>query len=490
MSKREREVAFLVAEGLTSREIAARLFIAERTAEGHVEQIRNKLGFRSRAEIAAWIARGGADGHPATQPPAPEAAQAPPTESRPLTRQPRDVTRWLVGVGVGFIALAAAAVILETIVLPRLALAPIFQPIRSYAGTGVALFSDDGRRPDATPLIRPSGIAIDPRSGTIYIADGNRIRKVGPSSLVETVAGTGDIGFKGDGYAAQGAELQLGVTSGVNSLYDSAETEGMVVDPDGRLFFADPFNDRIRVVTPVGIIGTFAGGGAQPGHVFIAGATFSVGDGGPVTASVLTEPRACALDASGNLYIADTIDNRIRRVDVNGQITTVAGTGRAGFDGDNRPATEAELNAPQGVALAPDGALYIADTGNERIRRVDPNTGVMTTVAGDGQEGYGGDGSRGTKAELDVPLGLTVDLRGNLYIADSGNNRVRKVDLAGIITTVAGNGIRGYSGDAGPAARAELAAPTALAVDADDNLYIADFLNNRIRVVALQSGAR
>jgi sugar lactone lactonase YvrE len=218
-----------------------------------------------------------------------------------------------------------------------------------------------------------------------------------------------------------------------------------------------------------------------------------VGDGGPTAASVLTEPRACALDPAGNLYIADTIDNRIRRVDSQGRITTVAGgarMGAAGFSGDGGPATAAQLNAPQGIAIGPDGSLYIADTANERIRKVDPNSGMITTVAGNGQEGYGGDGSKGTRAELDVPLGLAVDLHGNLYIADSGNDRIRKVDVAGTITTVVGNGIRGFAGDGGPAAAAELAAPTAIAVDAADNLYIADFLNNRIRLVALEQRNR
>jgi DNA-binding CsgD family transcriptional regulator/sugar lactone lactonase YvrE len=503
LSKREQEVAFLVAEGLTNREIAARLFVAERTAEGHVEQIRNKLGVRSRSEIAAWIARGGA-GSPDNQPepgdqlirlptastlqPAGSDRAAVTHASSAAVKRPRR-SRRLLAVGVGLSALAVAAVLLRTVVLPRLGPAAVFQPIRTYAGNGNALFSDDGKRPRETPLIRPSGVAIDSRTGTIYIADGNRIRAVGPGGLVQTVAGTGAIGFRGDGGAAQQADLYLGETSGVNSLYDSAETEGMAAN-DGRLFLADPFNDRIRLVTPVGTIDTFAGGGAEPGHLFIEGTGFTIGDGGKAVASVLTDPRACALDPAGNLYIADTIDNRIRRVDTRGQITTVAGSGAAGFSGDGGPATTADLNAPEGLAIGPDGSLYIADTANERIRRVDPNTDVISTVAGNGEEGYGGDGGKGTKAELDVPLGLAVDLRGNLYIADSGNNRVRKVDIAGTITTVAGNGIRGFAGDGGPAAAAELAAPTAIAVDAGDDLYIADFLNNRIRLVSLEQATR
>lgn len=487
LSKRELEVARLVAEGLTNREIAARLFIAERTAEGHVEQIRNKLGFRSRTEIATWVARGGVEIPAPQAPPEVAVTEAP----APKARSPR-LARGLIAVGVGLSALALAAAILGTVVLPKLAPAGVVHPIRTFAGTGAALLSSDGMPPAATALILPSGVTIDPHTGTIYFADGNRIRRVGPDGLVETVAGTGGIGFAGDGGAATQANLQLGETSGTNSLYEAAETEGLAA-LDGRLYIADSFNDRVRAVTSGRTIESVAGGGAEPGHLLIDGPNFDVRDGGSGQESVLTEPRACALDLDGNLYVADTIDNRIRRIDSKGQITTVAGGamgGAAGFSGDGRPATAAQLNAPEGIAVGADGSLYIADTANERIRKVDPNTGIITTVAGNGQEGYSGDGGKGTRAELDVPLGLAVDLHGNLYIADSGNNRIRKVDLAGIITTVVGDGVRGFSGDGGAAAAAEIAAPTAVAVDASDNLYIADFLNNRIRVVALAKGNR
>jgi sugar lactone lactonase YvrE len=164
-------------------------------------------------------------------------------------------------------------------------------------------------------------------------------------------------------------------------------------------------------------------------------------------------------------------------------ITTVAGVGKPGWSGDNGPADQADLNAPEAVAVALDGTLYIADTGNQRIRRV--KDGVITTVVGTGVEGNSGDGGSGISAELDVPLGLALDSRDNLYIADSGNDRIRKLDVGGHITTVAGNGTRGYAGDGGSAAGAELAAPVAVAVDASNYLYIADSLNYRIRVVAL-----
>jgi sugar lactone lactonase YvrE len=215
---------------------------------------------------------------------------------------------------------------------------------------------------------------------------------------------------------------------------------------------------------------------------------FPLGDNGPARASVLTFPRGCVFDRQGNLYIADTIDNRIRKVDhASGVITTVVGTGSAGWSGDGGRAEQAELNAPEAVAFDDrDGTLYIADTGNQRIRRV--RDGVITTVAGTGVEGYGGDGGPATSAELDVPLGLALDSRENLYIADSGNDRVRKLDLGGHITTVAGTGTRGYGGDGGSAAAAELAQPVAVAVDASGNLYIVDSLNNRLRTVGLLQG--
>lgn len=494
LTPREEQVAALVAEGLTNREIAQRLGISERTADRHLENVREKLGVSSRARIASWYVEH-SQGSPATEldihdPEISLLAPAAEAATPPKDRLGRLNPRWLWVASGLMVVLLTASLAFRFVVLPRLAPSPVFQPIRTYAGTGGAAVSTDGKRPAATELFGPSAVAVDPRDGTVYFADGNRIRDVGPSGVVATVAGTGGVGYAGDGGSGQEAELNLGITFGVESLYDTAETGGMAVDFNGNVLFPDPYNDRIRLVTPLDSISTFAGGGAPPGHLFISGPGFAVGDGGLATASVLTDPRACAVDGFGNVYIADTIDNRIRRVDAHGYISTVAGTGTAGFSGDGGTATSAELNAPEGVAVGPDGTLFIADTGNQRIRRVDPTNDVITTIAGNGEEGYGGDGAKGPGAMLDVPLGLALDLNGNLYVADSGNNRVRKVDQADVITTVAGTGVRGFGGDGGPAAKAELAAPSALAVDAADNLYIADFLNNRIRVVALGQRSR
>jgi DNA-binding CsgD family transcriptional regulator len=477
LSRREREVASLVAEGLTSREIGQKLFISERTAEGHVEQIRSKLGFHSRAEIAAWVVRS-------------ESLVTPELTAQPkpglaLTHPPWGSHRTLIAAGSAFAFLAALILVVDT-VLPRLGATAIVQPIRTFAGTGNALVSDDGKVPAETDLVGPAGVTVG-SDGNVYFTEGDRIRKVGPSTfgLVVTIAGNGGGGWK-DSNSAITADLGLGV-NGSHALYDLAEFEGLAVRADGSVFFPDSFNDRVRIVTPDGKLVTVAGDGALPNHVFISGIDFNDGDNGPASASILTFPRGCAFDGQGNLYIADTIDNRIRKVDhASGVIATVAGTGRPGWTGDNGPADQAQLNAPQAVVIARDGTIYISDTGNQRIRRV--KDGVITTVAGNGLEGYGGDNGVGTAAELDVPLGLAVDSRDNLYIADSGNERIRKLDFAGDITTVAGDGARGYTGDGGSAARAELARPVAVAVDASSNLYIVDSLNNRIRVVALLGG--
>ena len=214
------------------------------------------------------------------------------------------------------------------------------------------------------------------------------------------------------------------------------------------------------------------------------------GDGGPAISAALNTPQSVAVDASGNLFIADTGNNRIRKVSANGIITTVAGNGIKGFSGDGGPATSAELNGPNGIAVDASGNLFIADTFNNRIRKVSAN-GIISTVAGNGTEGFSGDGGPATLAELSDPSGVAVDSSGNLFIADRNNSRVRKVSTNGIISTVAGKGDpgvffdnAGYSGDGGPATSAALAIPMGIAVDASGNLFVADTYNNRIRRVS------
>ena len=206
-----------------------------------------------------------------------------------------------------------------------------------------------------------------------------------------------------------------------------------------------------------------------------------IGDGGPATGASLFSPNGVAADASGNLYIADRGNHRIRRVDAaNRTITTVAGTGTSGFSGDGGPATDAQLAELAGVAVDASGNLYIADPFNHRVRRVDGASGVITTVAGTGTEGFFGDSGLATNASLNLPRSVAVDASGNLFIASI--DRVRLVDAAtGVITTVAGTGASGFSGDGGPATRASLNAPNGVAVDSSGNLFIADFSNHRIR---------
>jgi len=331
--------------------------------------------------------------------------------------------------------------------------------ITTVAGNGTYGYSGDGGPATNASLWWPSGIAVD-ANGSLYIADiGNhRIRKVDTSGIITTVAGNGNSVYSGDGGPATNASLR-----------DPAD---VAVDASGNLYIADRDNQRIRKVDTLGIITTMAGNGTY-GYS---------GDGGPATSASLWLPPDVAVDASGNLYIADSDSQRIRKVDTSGIITTVAGNGTRGYGGDGGPATNASLRYPEGVALDANGNLYIADTRNERIRKVD-TWGIITTVAGNGTRGCSGDGGPATNASLRWPWGVALDANGNLYIADMDNHRIRKVDTSGIITTVAGNGTYGYSGDGGPATNTSLWGPYGVAVDASGNLYIADQGNYRIRKV-------
>ena len=241
--------------------------------------------------------------------------------------------------------------------------------------------------------------------------------------------------------------------------------------------FAGLFSDRTPawpVTVPVTLIVTPADWDQHSG-------TFT-GDSGPAVEARLYAPKGVAVDAAGNLYIADVGNHRIRRVDPSGIITTIAGIGERGFAGDGGPAIEARLYAPKGVAVDAAGNLYIADTRNQRIRRVDPS-GIITTIAGTGERSFAGDDGPAVEARLDHPFGVAVDAAGNLYIADTFNQRIRRVDPSGTISTFAGTGIFGFSGDGGPAVEARLDNPTGVAVDAAGNLYIADQQNHRIRRV-------
>lgn len=209
------------------------------------------------------------------------------------------------------------------------------------------------------------------------------------------------------------------------------------------------------------------------------------GDGGPATSAQLHIPRSVFPDSSDNIFIADSFNNRIRKVDVDtGIITTVAGNATPGFDGDGGPATSAKLSVPEGVFLDSSDNIFIADSSNHRIRKVDAVTGIITTVAGNGTEGFSGDGGSAASAQLIAPKGVFLDSSGNIIIADTGNQRIRKVDAAtGIITTVAGNGTNGFSGDGGSAMSAQLNSPYGVFFGSTGNIFIAGSNNNRIRKV-------
>jgi trimeric autotransporter adhesin len=333
--------------------------------------------------------------------------------------------------------------------------------ISTIAGNGKAGFSGDGGQATSAQLYMPAGVAVD-TNGNLFIADyvNRRVREVSANGVIATVAGSGMQGFGGDGGPATSAQMYL--------------PAAVALDSVGNLFIADSNNSRVRKVTPTGTISTVAGKDTSG---------FS-GDGSAATSAELQDPVGIAIDAQGNLFIADYSNQRIRKTTAAGVISTVAGNGTAGFSGDGGQATSAQLNQPWGVAVDSSGNLFVADLMNNRVRKVTPD-GTISTVAGIGNPGFSGDGGQATSAQLNLPAGLAVDRVGNLYIADSGNHRIRRVTPGGIISTVAGTGMAGFSGDGGDATLAEISRPTGVAVDGSGDLFIADHDNNRIRWITL-----
>ena len=332
--------------------------------------------------------------------------------------------------------------------------------ISTVAGSGTLGFSGDGGPATSARLFSPAGLALD-NAGNLFLLDqGNhRIRKVNTAGVISTVAGNGSGGFSGDGGPATSA-----------SFSSATGHQGISVDRGGNLYLADYSNQRVRKVDSSGIITTVAGNGIR---------TYS-GDGGPATSASLTDPVAVAVDAAGNLYIAEFAGNRVRKVDTAGVITTAAGGGPLGSNGDGGPATKAVLNAPFALALDPAGNLYIADATARRIRKVN-TAGIISTVAGNGGNFYSGDGGPATSASFD-PTGVAADGAGNVFICET-ENRVRQVNAAGIISTIAGTGVGGFSGDGGPATSAMLQSPNDVGLDSAGNLYIADSFSMRVRKV-------
>jgi sugar lactone lactonase YvrE len=250
----------------------------------------------------------------------------------------------------------------------------------------------------------------------------------------------------------------------------------VAVDGKGNVYIVDEF-DIVLKVSPGGTFTTIAGSLHNCGNITC------LGDGGPATSAHLLGPEGVAVDAQGNVYIADQENERVRKVTPGGTITTLAGSGPAihgSYSGDGGPATSARLNSPYGVAVDKKGNLYIADTVNNRVRKVNPK-GTITTFAGTGKPGFSGNGGPATRAKLYHPLGVAVDARGNVYIVDSA--RVRRVSPGGTISTFAGGSTRTGLGDGRPATRAKLSLPNGVAVDARGNVYIADSWDNRVRKV-------
>ena len=260
-----------------------------------------------------------------------------------------------------------------------------------------------------------------------------------------------------------------------------AYPQKVAVDAAGDLFISDATTNTVREVNQATGVITTVVGNGVAGYS---------GDGGPATSAELNGPIGLALDAAGDLYIGDTSNNVVRMVNhATGVITTVAGNGNQGYSGDGQAAASAQLNSPTYLVVGSSGDLFIADSGNNRVREVNHATGVITTVAGNGNGGYSGDGEAATSAQLNFPQGLAMDAAGNLFIADSSNNRIREVNHAtGNITTVAGNGTGGESGDTGPATTAELNYPTDVTVDPAGDLFIADTQNYSVREVNHATG--
>ena len=325
-------------------------------------------------------------------------------------------------------------------------------------------YAGDGGPAITAQINGPTGLVFNSK-GTLYIVDQfNNVVRAVSSGNISTVAGVNGSGsaFAGDGAAAISASF--------------SSPDSVALDSSGNIYISDAQNNVVRQVTiGTGIINTYAG-------EYSLGAGNN-GDGAAATAAQLSGPAGLAIDSSGNLYIADARNNKIRLVTAStGFISTFAGTGSAGFDGDGGQATAAHLNTPRQIVLDAHGTLYIADSESNEIRKI--TGGVITLVAGDknGLAGFAGDGGLAIAAQLRHPTGVAVDAAGNVYICDTGNNRIRMVTPDGIIHTIAGYTIiPGYTGDGGPALSAQFAEPTAIIVDAAGNLYVADLVNNVIR---------
>ncbi len=333
------------------------------------------------------------------------------------------------------------------------------QSIITVAGNGTPAYYGDGGQATAAEIQNPAGVYVD-GAGNLYFADqgNNCIRKVNSSGIISTVGGNNNGGFSGDGGQATAAEI--------------SSPQGIFADRFGNIFFTDFFNNRVREINTSGVINTLAGLGVN---------SYS-GDGGPASVAELNAPSGVVTDTLGNVYIADEANNRIRMINTSGIINTFAGNGTGAYSGDGGQATDAEIDNITGVAIDANQNIYIADLGNDVIRKVN-TSGVISTVAGiAGIFGFSGDGGQATAAELSSEVtGVCVDGLGDIYIGDY--YRVRMINTSGIINTVAGNGVANYSGDGGPATAAELDYAFSVTADINGDFWFGDVFNNRVRKV-------
>ncbi len=424
LSRREREIAALVAEGLTNRAIAARMFLSERTVDSHLEHIREKLGVSSRAQVATWFV---------AQPQSGAGGPAAPSGRVPRARS---LNRWLAVAAVAVVALAAGALVYER-------LSPV-----APSGPAITKFTsvDPGDK-----LAFAWSVAVG-RDGSVYIADQGHlsIRKVDPrAGSISTFAGGNPLADLIEGSDRLNASLG-GVT-------------GVAIPPDGSALF---FTSQLAAQGPAMV------GRIDPDSTvhFVAGARNSTD-----RTSAMRGPAGLAFASDGTLYIADLPGNRVWKRTQDGALTLFAGNGQEGFSGDGGAAADAELDRPRALAVEPDGDVLIADTDNNRIREVVHGSSVIVTIAGTGDYyGYSGDGGPATQAKLSLPWGVAVGPSGTIYVADAGNDRLRSIDAKGVITTLV---------------HADLNAPTGIAVTATGDLYVVDLGDPWLRLVHLAKRA-
>ncbi len=337
--------------------------------------------------------------------------------------------------------------------------------IQTVVGTGQEGYAGDGGPAIESLIGEAYGCAFD-TDDNLYICDGrtHTVRRIDrDTQVITTVAGTGEAGYSGDGGPATKATF--------NNIYS------LTVDTNGDIYIVDRFNAAVRKVdASTGIISTVAGTG-EPGYG---------GDGGPGTEAQMREPNDCFLDGDGGLLIADIQDQRIRRLDLTtGIITTFAGDGEKRRVGDGRPATEASILGPRAVCISSKGDTYIAEREGNGVRKIDVN-GIMTTFAGTGEMGYSGDGGPALAATWGAPKAIRCDHYDNVIVVDTENNAVRRIDVdTGVVTTIAG-GHQGGDGDGGVATEAGLERPHGCGIDRHGNLYVADGINHRVRVVGMR----